>query len=258
VARPLPPSSSDIDNDEIVPDSDLEFEDLEDVIQNESLGDSGDDFVPGESSESDAPEDRRSDVPLRVSMATPSASTRPSSSKAGPSSKTWGGRRSAAKTQHGVESSDHSDSDDSTVASKKAPQRKQAAPVRSESRRGVGRLRLPPGPRRGRGRHPESEASGQESNISDGLLEPSEDEAKPPPKGLHPNQTRTLIKVAERRVRKKLGRKLTLVWPSTPYPQLPYVDDCSFDFSVKSRRSNSTSSTQNSRVVGEISRSPLR
>jgi len=257
VARRLPPPSSDLDDDKIVPDSELEFEDLEDAIQNESSGDSGDDFVPGESSESDALQDRGSDVPLRVSMATPSTSTRPSSSKAGSSSKTWGGRGSAAKTQYEVESSDPSDSDDSTVASKKAPRRKQAAPAKSKRRRGVVPLRRPPGPRRGRWRRAESEASGQESDISDGLLEPSDDDTKPPPNGLHPNQTRTVIKVAERRMRKKLGRKLTMVWHSTAYPRLPYVDDCSFAFSVKSRRSNSTSSIQNSRVVGEISRRPL-
>jgi hypothetical protein len=53
----------------------------------------------------------------------------------------------------------------------------------------------------------------RETDISDGLLEPSDDDAKPPPKGLGPHQTYGLIKVAERRMRKKLGRKLTLVRP---------------------------------------------
>ena len=216
VAKPLPPPGSDLDDDEIVPDSELEFEDLEDVIQIESSDDSGDDFVPGESSQSDVPQDRESDVPLRVSMATPSTPVRPSSSKAGPSSKTSRRPISAAKTQSEMESSDSSDSDDSILISKKTPRRRQVTPARSRGKRGAVQTRRPPGPRRKRGRRAESDQSDQEFDISDGFLESSDDDASPPSKGLDPHQIRALIKVAERRMRKKLGRKLTVVRPSSP------------------------------------------
>lgn len=223
MAKPLPPPSSDLDDDEIVPDSELEFEDLEDAIRNESSDGSGDDFVPGESSQSDVPQDQESDLPLRVSMATTNTSVRPSSSKAGPSSKTSRGPRSAAKSRSEMKSSDSYDSDDSIALSKRAPRRKQAAPAKSRGRKGTAPPRRPPGPRRRRGRHAESDGSDQETNISDGLLEPSDDDAKPPPKGLEPHQTHALIKAAERRMRKKLGRKLTMVRPPPPalhYPRL--------------------------------------
>lgn len=207
----LPPPSSDLDDDEIVPDSELEFEDLEDVVQNESSGDSSDDFVPEESSESDAPQDQGSDVPLRMSMATPDTVTRPSFSKAGPSSKASRGRRSTARAQSEVDLSDLSDSDDSVAASKKAPQKKIVVPTRRKGRRGATSPRGPPVRRRGRGRRAEGDESDQESDISDGLLEPSDDDAKPPPRDLQPEQIRALIKATERRLRKKLGRKLTMV-----------------------------------------------
>jgi len=219
VARPLPPPRSDLDDGEIVPDSELEFKDLEDVIQNESPDDSDDEFVPGESSQSDAPQDREPDLPLRVSMATTNPSVRPSSSRAGPSSKTSRGPKLAAKTQSEVESSDSYDSDDSISVSKKAPRRKQAVPVRSRGRKSAAPPRRPSGRRRGR--RAQSDESGQETGISDGLLEPSDDDAKPPPRGLEPNQTHALIKAAERRMRKKLGRKLTLVRPPPPAPHRP-------------------------------------
>ena len=193
------------------------------MARNESLDGSSDDFVPGESSESDAPQDGESDVPLRMSMTTPNISTRPSSSKAGPSSKTSGGRRSIAKTQLEVESSDPSDSDDSTLVNTKAPRGKKAAPVRRKERRGAAPPLRPPVRRRGRGRRAESDESDQESDISDGLPEPSDDDAKPPPKGLQPQQIRSLIKAAERRMRKELGRKLTLVRSLLPilHPHAP-------------------------------------
>lgn len=211
MARPLRPPSPDLDDDEIVPDSELEFEDLEDVIQNESSDYSSDDFVPEESSESDAPQDQESGVPLRVSMATANTSARPSSSKAGPSSRASGGRKSAAIVNSEVESSELSDSEVPVVANKMAPRKKKAIPAVNRGRGGAATRRRPPGPRRRRGRRAEDDVSDQESDMSDGILEPSDDEAKPPPKGLDPNQTRALIKVAERRMRKKLGRKLTIV-----------------------------------------------
>ena len=213
MAKPLPPPNSDPDDDEIVPDSELEFEDLEDTIQIESSDDSGDDFIPEESSQSDVPQDQGSDLPLRVSLATTNTSTRPFSSRAGPSSKTSRGPRSAAKIQSEVESSDPDDSDDSIAISKRAPRKKQAAPVRSRGRKSAAPPRRLRGPRRGRGRRAESDETDQETDISDGLLEPSDDDAKPPPKGLQPHQIRAWIKDAERRMRKKLGRKLTLVRP---------------------------------------------
>jgi len=221
VARFLQPPSSDLDDDEIVPDSELEFEDLEDIVQNESSDNSSDDFVPEESSESDAPQDQESGVPLRVSMATVNTSARPSSSKAGPSSKASRGRRAAAVAQSEAESSGSSDLDDSAVAGKRAPQKKKAVPAIRRGRGGAAPRRGPPVPRRGRGRRAEDDESDQESDMSGSLLEPSDDEAKPPPKGLDPHQTRALIKVAERRMRKKLGRKLTIVrLPPTP-PNCP-------------------------------------
>jgi len=215
MARPLPPPGSDLDDDEIVPDSELEFQDLEDILHIESSDDSGDDFIPGESSQSDVPQDQESDVSLRVSTATPRNSFRPSSSKAGPSSGTPKRRRSATRTQFEMESTDPSDSDDSIPFSKKASRKKQATTVRSKGRKGAGPPRRPPGPRRKRGRRPESE----ESDISDGLLETSDDDAKPPPKGLDSEQIRALTRAAERRMRKKLGRKLTLVWPLIARPR---------------------------------------
>lgn len=184
------------------------------MIQSESSDRSDDDFVPGEASQSDVSEDQESHLPLGVSMATPSTSARFSSSKAGPSFKTQRGRRSATDTRSRVEASDSSDSDDPIVVSKRAHRRKQVAPVRSRGRKGVGPSRRLAGPRRGRGRRAESDGS-QETDVSDGLLEPSEDDAKPPPKGLTPHQIRTSIKAAERRARKKLGNKLTPVRPST-------------------------------------------
>jgi len=219
VARPLPPPRCDLDDDEIVPDSELEFKDLEDVVQNESPDDSDDDFVPGGSSQSDVPQDQEPDLPLRMSMATTNTPVRPSFSRAGPSSKTSRGSKLAAKTQSEVESSDSYDSDDSIALSKKAPLRKQAAPVRSRGRKGAAPPRRPS--RRGRGRRAQSDESGRETDVSDGLLEPSDDDAKPPPKGLEPHQTHSLIKTAERRMRKKLGRKLTMVRPPLPAPHCP-------------------------------------
>lgn len=217
VARLLPPPGSDLDDDEIVPDSELEFEDHEEAVQIESSGGSSDDFVPEESSDSDVQQDREPDVPVRVSMATLSTSTRPSSSRAGPSSKVSGGLGLTAKTYSEAESSDSSGPEDSTAASKAAPRRRKAAPVVRKRRVGAAPPRRPLAPRRGRGRRAEDDESGQESDASDGLLEPSDDDAKPPPKGLQPHQTRALIKVAERRMRKKLGRKLTIVRFSTTY-----------------------------------------
>lgn len=218
MGRPPPPPVSDLDDDEIVPDSELEFEDLEDEVQGESSDDSSDDFVLEESSQSDVSQEQEPDPPLSVSMATPNASVRPSSSKASSSSKTPRGRGPAARTQSEVEPSD---SDDSIVVSKKAPRRKQAAPARGKGRRGAAPARRPPGRRRGRGRRAESDESNRESDISDGLLEPSDDDSKPPPKDLEPKQIHDLIKAAERRMRKKLGRKLTLARPSTTYHRLP-------------------------------------
>ena len=221
MARFLQPPISDLDDDEIVPDSELEFEDLEDVVQNESSDSSNDDFVPEESSESDAPQDQESGVPLKVPMATTNTSADPSSSKAGPSSRASGGRKSAAVADSEAESSELSDSDVPVVASKRAPQKKKAVPA--TRRRGGGNAtgRRPAGPRRGRGRRAEDDMADQESDISDGILEPSDDEAKPPPKGLEAHQTRALIKVAERRMRKKLGRKLTIVRLSPASPNRP-------------------------------------
>lgn len=216
MARPLPPPRCDLDDDEIVPDSELEFEDLEDVAQNESLDGSDDDFVPGESSQSDVPQDQESDLPLRVSMATTNTPVRSSSSRAGPSSKTSRGPRLVVKTESEVESSDSDDSDDSIAVSKKAPLRKQVAPVRNRGRKGAAPPRRPS--RRGRGRRAQSDESDQGTDVSDGLLEPSDDDAKPPPKGLEPHQIHALIKAAERRMRKKLGRKLTMVRPPPPAP----------------------------------------
>lgn len=207
MARLLPLPSSDLDDDEIVPDSELEFADLDGAVVNESSDGSGDDFVPEESSESDVPRDQEPEAPLWVSMATPSTSTRPSPLKLGSSFKTSRGRKSAAGTQSGVESSGPCDSDDSVVVSKK-PRGKKAAPARHKGRKDASPIPRPPVPRRVRGRRGEPD---QESDMSDGLLEPSDDDAKPPPKGLQPHQTRALIKVAERRMRKKLGRKLTIV-----------------------------------------------
>jgi len=255
-ARPLPPPSSDLDADEIVPDSELEFEDLEDAIQNESLDDSSDDFVPEEDSESDVPQNQESDVPLAVSMTTPDTFARPSSSKAGLSFKAPRGRRPAAKMQSEVESSDSSDSDDSIAASKNPPRRKKAVPAGRKGRKGATSSRRPSGPRRRRGRRADDEESDQESDISDGLLEPSDDDAKPPPKGLQPHQIQSLIKTAERRMRKKLGRKLTMVQFFTAYPNPPHINVRSSAFSVTNRQSSFTSSTLNSRVVGETSRRP--
>ena len=188
-------------------------------------------------------------------MTTTSTSARFSSSNAGPSSKTQRGRRSATDTRSRAEPLDSSDSDDSTVVSKKAPRRKQVAPAGNRGRKGADQPRRLTGPRRQRGRRAESDGS-QETDVGDGLLEPSDDDAKPPPKGLTPHQIRSLIRAAERRVRKKLGRKLTIVRPST-YRNFPWADDCFFVPSVRSRQLNSTSSTQNSRAVGEISRSLL-
>ena len=219
MARPLSPPGSDPEDDEIVPDSELEFEDLEDAVQNESSDDSGDDFVPGGSSQSDVPQDQEFDLPPRVSTATPNTPVRPSS-KAGPSSKTSKGRRSAARTQSSEESSDPSDSDDSIFDSRKAPRKKQAAPARSKGRKGAAPTRRLPGPRRKRGRRAESDESDNETDDSDGLLEPSDDDAKPPPKGLEPRQIHALIKAAQRRMRKKLGRKLTIVQSSIACPKL--------------------------------------
>ena len=256
--RHLQPPSSDLD-DEIVPDSELEFEDLEGVVQNESSDSSSDNFVPEESSESDVPQDRGSSLPLRVSMATTDTPARPSSSKAGPSSRASRGHRSTAVACSEAESSDSSDSDDSATASKRAPRKKKATPAMRRARGGITTRRRPPVPRRGRGRggRAEDDKSGQESDVSDGLLEPSDGEAKPPPKGLDPHQTRALIKVAERRMRKKLGRKLTVVRPSPALPESPYIDSLSSASSVTSQQPNSTSSTQSSRAVGEISRRQL-
>ena len=256
MARLLQPPSSDLDDDEIVPDSELEFEDLEGVVQNESSDSSSDDFVPEESSESDAPQAQESGVPLRVSMATANISARPSSSKAGPSSGASGGRKSAAVADSEVESSASSDSDDPVVVSRRAPRKKKAVPATRRGKGSVTTRRRPPGPRRGRGRRAGDDASDQESDVSDGILEPSDDEAKPPPKGLEAHQTRALIKVAERRMRKKLGRKLTIVQLSPASPEPPYIDHPSFACSVTSRQPNSISSTQSSRAVGEISRRP--
>jgi len=225
VAGPLRPPSSDLDDDEIVPDSELEFEDLEDVVQNESSDCSSDDFVPEESSESDAPQDQESEVPLRVSMATANGSAHPSSSKAGPSSRASGGRKSAAVADSEAESSESSDSDDPVVTTTRPPRKKKVVPAMRRGRGGATHRR-PPVPRRGRGRRAEDDVSDQESDMSDGILEPSDDEAKPPPKGLNPNQTRALIKVAERRMRKKLGRKLTIVQLSLA-SEPPHIDSFS-------------------------------
>jgi hypothetical protein len=243
VAGPLP--SPDLDEEEIVADSELEFEDLENIVQNEASGDSSDDFIPEESSQSDVSQD---DVPLSVTA--PNTFTQPSSSKAGPSSKTLKGRRSTAKTKYETELSGSSDMEDSFATSKKAPRKNKAAPAKGKGRRGV--------PRRRRGRYPESDESDQESNDSGGLLESSDEDVKPPPRGLQPLETLALIKAAERRMRKKLGRKLTLVRPSIACQKSSHVDNRFFLFSrVRSRPYNSTSFTQSSRVVGEISRKPL-
>lgn len=232
-----PQLTSDPDEDEIIPDSELEFEELENPVRDESSGDSSDDFVPEESSQSDVPPDEESDVPVRVSKATPSTSTRPSSSKAGPSSKTSRGRRSTAKVQSDF--SDLSGTDDSFSTSLKAPRKKKAA-----STRGKGRTKVVYSRRRGR-RRSESDESDGESDNSDDLLEPSDDDAKPPPRGLQPQEILKLIRAAQRRMRKKLGRKLTLV-------RLNRLSRFAFEltptlllFSVRNRQHNSTSSTQN-------------
>jgi hypothetical protein len=197
--------TSDPEEDEIIPDSELEFEDLENAVQNESSGDSSDNFIPEESSQSDVSQDDEPNIPIRAPKATPNTSTRPSSSKAGPSSKTSRGRRSAAKAQSEADSSDLSGTDDSFTVHMKAHRRKKAAPTRGKGRRNVVY------PRRRGGRRSESIESDGESDNSDGLLEPSDDDAKPPPKGLQPHEILKLIKVAQRRMRKRLGRKLTLV-----------------------------------------------
>ena len=206
VARPR--LTPDLDQGEIVPDSELEFEDLETAVQNESSGDSSDDFVPEESSQSDAPQDEESDVPYRVGKPVLDSFARPSSSKAGPSSKTSRGRRSAAKTQ--ADSSDPSDTDDSFVADTNVSRRKKAASTKVKRQKKAVRPRRP-GPRRRGGRRSESEESDGEFGNSDNLLEPSDDDAEPPPRGLQPHETLALIKAAQRRMRKKLGHKLTLV-----------------------------------------------
>jgi len=256
VVRPLQPPSSDLDEDEVVPDSELEFEDLDGVVQNESSDSSSDNFVPEESSESDAPQDQESGAPLRVSMATANTSAHPSSSRAGQSSRALGVRKSTTVADSEAQSSESSDSDDPVVASKKTPWKKRTVLAMRRGRGAAATRRRPPGPRRGRGRRAEDDVSDQESDISDEILEPSDDEAKPPPKGLEAHQTRALIKVAERRMRKKLGRKLTLVRLSPTSPEPPYIYYFSSAYSVTSRQPNSTFSTQSSRVVGEISRRP--
>lgn len=207
MAGPLPPPSLDLDEDEIVPDSELEFEDLENAVQNEASGDSSDDFVPEGSSQSNISED---DVPLSTTISNNFA--RPSSSKAGPSSKTLKGRRSVVRAQPEADLSDWSDTEDSFVTSAKAPRRNKAAPKVGKGRKSAPQPRRRRRPQRGR--HPESDESDQAPDNSDDLLEPSDEDAKPPPRGLHPHQTHSLIKAAERKMRKKLGRKLTLVLPS--------------------------------------------
>ena len=230
MARPR--LAPDMDEDEIVPDSELEFEDLEHTVQNESSGGSSDDFVPDESSQSDAPQDEESDVPVRISKATLNTSARPSSSKAGPSSSASKGRRSTTKVQFEADSSDPSDTDDPLVARTNAPQRRASAPTRGKGRRNAVQPRRRPGPQRRRGRRSESDESEScgEPDNSDSLLEPSDDDAQPPPKDLLPNERLVLIKVALRRMRKKLGRKLTLVRLSIVYPRLPCVDHFSSRF----------------------------
>lgn len=190
----------------------------------ESSGDSSDDFVPEESSQSDVPQDEESDVPLRVSKATPNTPTRSSFSKAGPSSKT---PRSFAKAQSEMDSSDPSDTDDSFVADMNAPQRKEASVTKVKGRRNAPQPRRRSEPRRRGGARPKKDESDGESDNTDGLLEPSDDDAKPPPKGLQPHQTLSLVKAAQRRMRKKLGRKLTLVRFDPVYPG-PFVDNACF------------------------------
>ena len=217
----MQPPSSDLE-DEIIPDSELEFQDLEVVAQNESSEDSGDDFVPGETSQSDVPQEQDSDVPLRLTTAVASTSTRPSSSKAGTSSKIPRGRKSTALALSEAESSDSSDAEN-LFAARKVPRGRRAAPTRGMGRRGAPQFRRPSGPRRRRGGRAESDESDQESGSSDVLLEPSDDDAKPPPKGLQPHETHALIKAAHRRMRKKLGRKLTIVGPSIAYPRSPLM-----------------------------------
>jgi hypothetical protein len=208
VAEPLPTPCLDLDADEIVPDSELEFEDLKNAVQDEHSGDSSDDFVPDESSQSDVPQGDDSAVPLRISKATASTSARPFSSKGAPSSKSLTGRRLFANAHSEVDSSEPSDTDDSFVDTKKASRRKKAAPTRGKGRRG-------PQPQRRRRREAESAES---SNSSDGLPEPSDDDARPPPRSLQPNETLALIKAAHRKMRKKLRRKLTPVRFSIPHP----------------------------------------
>jgi hypothetical protein len=210
VAGPLPLPSLDLDEGEIVPDSELEFEDLENAVQNEASGDSSDDFVPEESSQGDLSDDG---VPLSTTI--PNTFARLSSSKAGPSSKSLKGRRSTVKAQSEADLSDWSDTEDSFVTSEKVSRRNKAAPKMGKGRKSAPQPRQRR--RRRRGRHPESDESDQESDNSDNLLEPSDEDTKPPPRGLHPHQTQSLIKAAERKMRKKLGRKLTLVLPSIAY-----------------------------------------
>jgi len=209
VAGPLLPPRRDLDEEEIVPDSELEFEDLENAPRNESSGGSGDDFIPEENSQSDFSQNEDSDASFRLSKTTPKGHARPSSSKVGSSSKPRGGRRPTTKTQS---DGDFSDSPDSSVAGAQAPQRKKAVPTKGKGRRNAAPPRRPRGSRRrGRERQSEKEESDKGSESSDGLLEPSDDDAKPPPKDLHPHQTLALIKSVQRRMRKKLGRKLTWV-----------------------------------------------
>lgn len=241
-----PQFPSDIDECEIVPDSELEFEDLENAAQNESLGESSDDFVPEESSQSDVPQDGESDVPLRMPKAILNTFTRPSSSKAGPSSKALRGRTSIAKAQSEADSSEPSDTDDSPISSTNAP-RRGAVTTRGKGRRNHPQSRRRAVPRgRKRGRRPRSDESVDgEFDNSDGILEPSDDDAKPPPKGLQPHETLGLIKVAQRRMCKKLGRKLTLVRPSIARSRPLVLTIVLLFFSVRSRQHNFTSFTQN-------------
>lgn len=231
-----PQLTSNLEEDEIVPDSELEFEDLENEAQNESSGDSSDDFVP---EESDVQQDEESDVPLRATLNTP---TRPSSFKAGSSSKTLRGRKLSAMSQSEADSSNLSDPDDSFVANMSAPRRKEATTTRGKGRRNAVQRRHP-GPRRRGGKRSGRDESDELSEDSDGLLEPSDDDAKPPPKGLQPHETLALIKAAQRRMRKKLGRKLTIVRLSIIYSLTLTI--VLLVFSVTSRQYNSTSFTQN-------------
>lgn len=198
VGRALPPPIADIDEDTIIPDSELEFQDLGNATQDES---SGDDFVPEEGSQSDVPQDEDSDFSLRVSKATPGDLTRPPYQKAGPSSKKPRGRKSTANVHSEVEP-DSSGTEDLFVFDTKAPQRKKAARTKGKSRKNL------LAPRRRRGRQSESDESDQESG---GLLESSGDDAKPPPRDLEPHETYALIRAAHRKMRKRLGRKLTPV-----------------------------------------------